>query len=817
MMDYFLIISGFVLITTVFFGVFIRMRMNAQKRDRNHVTWFELQLSGIDRPYEGVQMAFVNLFASIGRNGWKRKLLGSMGFRFFFVGEKQSVKIYACVPTERKFQFKQSIESIYPGCLCTDLKENPLEKLVTMDGYAAAMKARKEKAPFQPFSSKQIPVLDQILGVLKTQEQSTVFSLSIFADSPKKLKRKEGEMPLVNLDQAGDAFERGLHALGQELLGKYNIFEFPEDKKGEQKSNTKNKELQKVFDQRESLSQRAFQVVPILYAKGSNAKRRVHTIASQFSGMHLVNSFKPVKKGRKLIHSMYNGKFPTAIKSLMATSELAHLLQIPHQEFRSWPLAKEVRKYSAEKGFISKNGLLIGTSNAPGPFHSEKIRLLSEAFLSHGYIEASPGSGKTNLLASMIVDMIHQQLDEKKGKIRFKTPRESTPGVTMFDPHGDAVEKILTHLPPELYEDTYYIQMSDRDFPRAFNVYDMDGIDVESIADIFVKSMMDLYPAGNAVRMENFLKNGVLTLLKSGEEVTALNIPLLFTDPKYRKEILDKVRVKDPFQLEFWNGSFQAEANNIDKVMGPIWNRLNNLISFDLMRNMFGQPKTFVSIRKLMDEGKNLFINAAGVGPDNMKLFAAWLLIQYHFTALSRYNIPEEQRRGHLFFGDECHGWLSQVAANIVDEDRKYGLGLWMSTQYSDQIENKRLLNSILRNVGNHIALRSKQENAQDLARRVGVKTEDIINLPDNAGYGQLLMQEGYAKSSHVVSFENPYLEKGEYDPKPFKDLSNQRDGRKREEVEQEMRSRYRLNITPEEESPVPSQRFRSIRREKVH
>lgn len=790
-------------------GTISLARSKVQRRDREQAVWFEIQLSEIERPPESIQSGFVNIWSSLSRGGWRRFLYGSMGFRIFFVGSNKSVKMYCRVPNERKFQTKQMIESIYSSSFCTELEESPLTQLVSMDGFATAMKARKESAPFQPFTNKTTAVLDWILGILKQQDEPMIFELALFPDSSKKLRKKEGDLILAGFDpdKIGTAIETGINSLSNELLGKNNMFQL--DSGGAKSLSNpveKNAEMKKLMSDRGGFSQRAFQVVLIGYAKGKNAKSRLSTLTTAFANMHLMNSFKTVKRGKKLIPLIHSGKYPESIKSLLATSELTHLLQIPHREFRSWPMVQEVKKIPAPEAMFLEYGLRIGISNASGSGLGKVIRLGPEAYLSHGFLEAQPGAGKTNELGVMMKDLMDQQLLELQGKYKPKTARQGIPGFTMFDPHSDCIEKMMTHLPPELYERTYYIKMSDRNFPRAFNVFDMDSLEADSIADIFVKSMMDLYPVGSAVRMENFLKNGTLTLLKSKEEVTALHIPLIFTNATYREKILKSIRHRDPFQMEFWNGSFEAESGNIDKVMGPIWNRLNNLISFDIMRNMFGQTKSFINIRQMMDEGHNLLIDAADVGPDNMKLMAAWLLIQFHFTAKSRNNIPEKDRRGHLFFGDECHGWLCQVVANIIDEDRKYGLGIWMATQYSDQITNQRLKDSILKNVGNQLTLRSKHENAVDVGRRLGIRAQDIINLPDNQGYGQVLVEEGFSKTPYTISFENPYLSNGNYEAKPFKDRSNQRDGRPIKDVEAEMLKRYQLS---DDDSPVPSQKNR--------
>src|SRR4030066_675297 len=75
--------------------------------------------------------------------------------------------------------------------------------------------------------------------------------------------------------------------------------------------------------------------------------------------------------------------------------------------------------------------------------------------MGHEYIVGKTGVGKAELLKDLVIQ------DIRNGE-----------GVCFIDPHGDAVEELLSLIPPERAEDVIYFNPSDTDRPLGLNMLD---------------------------------------------------------------------------------------------------------------------------------------------------------------------------------------------------------------------------------------------------------------------------------------------------------------------------------------------------------
>ncbi len=249
--------------------------------------------------------------------------------------------------------------------------------------------------------------------------------------------------------------------------------------------------------------------------------------------------------------------------------------------------------------------------------------------LKHFYIVGKTGMGKTTLLENMAIQ------DIQKGR-----------GIGIVDPHGEFAEKMLDFVPPERVEDVVYFNPADMDWPMAFNVMEKIGAEerhlvASGLMSVFKKIWIDLWSA----RMEYILNNTILALLEYPDS-TLLGINRMLADKEYRKEVLS--HVTDPVVKSFWTMEFARYNEKLQsEAIAPIQNKAGQFTSNTLIRNIIGQPKSTIDIRKIMDEGKILIINLSKgkIGEDNSRLLGALMITRLQLAAMSRVDIPEDQRR----------------------------------------------------------------------------------------------------------------------------------------------------------------------------
>lgn len=113
----------------------------------------------------------------------------------------------------------------------------------------------------------------------------------------------------------------------------------------------------------------------------------------------------------------------------------------------------------------------------------------------------------------------------------------------------------------------------------------------------------------------------------------------------------------------------------------------------------------------------------------------------FQFTALQRAELSVTERYPFYLYIDEMHSFISLSFANILSEARKYGLSLFLTHQYLDQLSEEIRL-AIFGNVGTLISFRLGAEDALYLAKEFFpvFNQANFINLPPYSIYLKLMI-----------------------------------------------------------------------------
>ncbi len=337
----------------------------------------------------------------------------------------------------------------------------------------------------------------------------------------------------------------------------------------------------------------------------------------------------------------------------------------------------------------------------------------------HMYIIGKTGMGKSTMMENMVIQ------DIRNGH-----------GVCFIDPHGDLVQNILNYIPKDRINDVVYFNPADLDNPIAFNI--LESVDpkykhlvASGLMGVFTKIWANMWSA----RMEYILSNTILALLESPGN-TMLGIVRMYVDKKYRKKIVDNV--KDPMVKAFWIEEFANYAEKYrTEAVAPIQNKVGQFLSSAVIRNIVGQPKSTIDLREIMDNNKILLLDLSKgkVGEDNSALLGAMIITKLQLAALSRVDIPEEQRKDFYLYVDEFQNFVTDSFATILSEARKYRLNLIMGHQYIGQLtpdNNYKVRDAVFGNVGTMCVFRVGAADAEYLETEFEpiFTPTDIVNLP---------------------------------------------------------------------------------------
>lgn len=396
----------------------------------------------------------------------------------------------------------------------------------------------------------------------------------------------------------------------------------------------------------------------------------------------------------------------------------------------------------------------------------------------HMYVIGKTGMGKSTLLQNMI------ESDIKSGK-----------GVAVIDPHGDLVESILTYIPKNRVNDVIWFDPSDKDFPISFNMLDTKSeeerqLSVSGLMSVFNK----MWPEAFSGRMEYILRNTLLALTEAGGN-SMLGIMRIFIDDEFRKKTME--HVDDQLVKAFWEGEYVSWSDKYrTEAIAALQNKIGQLLSTPLIRNIVGQVNSKLDVRHAMDTGKIILMNLSKgrLGEDNSAFLGSMFVTKFQLDAMSRADIPEKDRRDFYLYVDEFQNFATESFATILSEARKYRLNLTVAHQYVGQLlmegNNTTLKDAVFGNVGSIVSFQVGSDDAEPLSEQFEemVLPKDILSLPKYHAYMRLMIKGIPSKPFSVHMLPPPIGQEDEARIETIKKLSRERYAEERKTVEDKIR-----------------------------
>ncbi|MFA5792298.1 MAG: type IV secretory system conjugative DNA transfer family protein [Candidatus Gracilibacteria bacterium] len=422
-------------------------------------------------------------------------------------------------------------------------------------------------------------------------------------------------------------------------------------------------------------------------------------------GLSEGDSFLNEYKKRKLTNSM-----------MVSAHELATLYHFPNSDHVSHIVHILAKKHEPPKNLPTdeKGGevSMFGTTNYHNNFQDFGIK--REDRRRHLYAVGKSGTGKSKLLELLI-----------------KSDIEAGKGVGVLDPHGDLVDNILRFVPEHRMKDVIYFDPADTEFPIAFNPLEkVDDKFKMQITIGFIDIFKKLFGSNWSNRLEHVLRYTTLALLDS-PNTTVLSILKMLSDKNYRQTII--ARIEDSVVKNFWVNEFAGWSEKFDaEAITPLLNKVGQLVSTNMIRNIIGQPKNTFDIRDIMDNQKILLMKVSKglLGQENAALLGSMIITKIYQAAMARADLREEDRKDFYFYVDEFQNFATDTFAEILSEARKYRLCLTIAHQYVGQL-NPEVRKTVFGNVGSIIGFRVGAEDATVLAGEYTpiFSVRDIINL----------------------------------------------------------------------------------------
>ncbi|MFA4029505.1 MAG: hypothetical protein GDYSWBUE_000532 [Candidatus Fervidibacterota bacterium] len=462
-------------------------------------------------------------------------------------------------------------------------------------------------------------------------------------------------------------------------------------------------------------------VFPQTEQEKQKARQNAQFIAFELWGETLAPA--PLRRARWLVDAW---EAAGAFRFPIATAEGLMGMEVQTARFRPLPRETAAIGQSGSEG----ERLLVGENRYLGM--SEQVFLTERDRRHHIYIVGQTGTGKTTLLKTMIV------ADMKAGK-----------GLAVIDPHGDLFDELLTHIPEERIDDVVILDPTDMEFPVGLNMLECSNEEqrhfvVREMRAIMERLIRDQYEhaapefAGPAF-YQHMQMNMLLAMSNPDDPGTLLEFYEIFQHEDYWKRWLP-LRWKEP-QLERWtkqnlpNIDYTKRYNDTMTWGEYLSSKFDDFVFDPKLRLIFGQKHSTIDLRRIMDEGKILLVNLAKgeLSEANSRFLGMVLMAKMMEAAMSRTELPVEERRIFYLYVDEFQSLATQSFILLLSEARKFGLGLVLANQFVSQIKDERIVQAIFGNVGTLISFRVGQTDAHLLEPHFAPFFDhlDLSNLPN--------------------------------------------------------------------------------------
>ncbi len=542
-------------------------------------------------------------------------------------------------------------------------------------------------------------------------------------------------------------------------------------------------ELVKSVEQKASKT--GFKVNIRLVASAASAERAQQILAqlenafAQFENSD-TNWFQIKKRVKKkdIAYNFIFRNFEEENSIILNTEEVASIFHLPISVTEA-PKIKWLKSNAAPPPVdIPKEGLLLGFNDYRGV--KTEIRMTDDDRRRHIYTVGQTGTGKSTFLQEMA------KQDARNGK-----------GLCFIDPHGDAIEDILTAIPKERAEDVILFDPADIERPFGLNLLEYDPTKPEQKTFVINEmigifdQLYDLKATGGPM-FEQYMRNAMLLIMDDPETgSTLLEISKVLADEDFRQ--LKLSRCQNPIVVDFWTKEAEKAGGEaaLANMVPYITSKLTTFISNDMMRPIISQQKSTINFREVMDKKKILLVNLSKgkIGEINARLLGMVVVGKILMSALSRVDTPESERIDFYLYMDEFQNVTTNSIAQILSEARKYKLNLIIAHQFIAQLKEE-ISKAVFGNVGSICSFRVGAEDAEFLEKQFApvFTANDLVNVDNRNLFAKLLVNNALSKPFNMKTY--PPSKGSQEVANALKELSRLKYGRDKNIVNREIMER---------------------------
>ncbi len=417
---------------------------------------------------------------------------------------------------------------------------------------------------------------------------------------------------------------------------------------------------------------------------------------------------------------------------------------------------------------IQSGERIIADANAPGSTAAIGYNVTDA--MRHTWVVGPNGTGKSTLLLNLIVQ------DLEAGR-----------PVVVVEPK-DLVTDLLARIPASRRDDIVLLDPLSA-APVGINPLDgrhRYGRTPEVMADSLFSTFQALYGNSLGPRSSDILRNA-LAVLTRRDDASLVMLPLLLTNPGFRRSMTQQAIRDDPFAAgPFWQWFDGLSPEAAAAVVAPLSNKLRPLLSKQL-RAVLGQRDPKFNVRQVLRDKKVLLVplQKGVIGPESATLLAATVISELWQAIRERAGIPEQTREPVMIYIDEAQdyigGGIPTDLGDALATARSLKAGFHLAHQYEKQLPPA-MLDAFRNNARSRICFQLAAGDAKDMADGQSVLVpQDFTSLPAHHVYASLIRDNSVQPWASGITRPTPSITS---DPDDIRRRSETRYGQPLDEIE---------------------------------
>lgn len=348
-----------------------------------------------------------------------------------------------------------------------------------------------------------------------------------------------------------------------------------------------------------------------------------------------------------------------------------------------------------------------------------------ETRFEHMHIIGGSGHGKTQTLQNFLLSDL-----AKVG--------EGQRSVIVIDSQGDLIHNILKlQAVGDILDRVVLVYPKDINYPPALNLFDfgLDRADQYSGVEreMLLNGAVSLYEYvfGAVLGAELTAKQGVifgylarLLLVVPGATIDTL-LDFL-QEPDSIRPYLSKL--SDPitrrfFETQFFNKSF-------DDTRQQILYRIFDVLRSGTLARMFRNTRNKINLFEAMNRGSLILIHTAKdlLKQEGCEILGRFFIALICQAAQERASLTVQERTPTFVYIDEAHDYFDENIENLLEQARKFQVGLILAHQHLDQFENK-LRSTVRTNTAIKLVGGLSQKDASEFSKDMGCDPEFLLGM----------------------------------------------------------------------------------------